>query len=130
MAQCELCGDHGTDTHHTQYWPEETMQVCHQCHMRIHFRDGFHDELQPERSRPNNYETTKARIERIEARSNLVCQHCSETFPLAELYPVDGGFQSMRRALQRTGYDIRDVEKRWWCFRCMGKHGPPPEAED
>lgn len=44
-------------THHTSYYPEETIDVCRECHGKIHDQDGFHDDLIPERDRPRNYGT-------------------------------------------------------------------------
>lgn len=37
--------------HHISYDPEVTIQVCLECHKKIHHEDGFHDELLPEMTR-------------------------------------------------------------------------------
>lgn len=37
--------------HHISYDPEITIQVCLECHNRIHNEDGFHDDLKPEMTR-------------------------------------------------------------------------------
>ena len=55
LEYCEVCDgilhpEHRAE-HHTSYDPEETMLVCDTCHAKIHHRDGFHDDLQPEMSR-------------------------------------------------------------------------------
>jgi len=59
----------------------------------------------------------------------VVCVNCGESRPLAEMYPLRGDFQTMRRGLARTSFDLRDVEAEWWCFRCMGKHHPRRHIE-
>lgn len=53
---CLLC-EAQTDLqeHHISYYPEETVFVCVSCHSKIHTTDGFHDELVPNRPRPENY---------------------------------------------------------------------------
>lgn len=42
-------------THHTSYYPEETVDVCGSCHAKIHRQPGFRDDLKPDRSRPKDY---------------------------------------------------------------------------
>lgn len=53
--ECPLCGilklPREMEEHHTSYQPEETMTVCTKCHMRIHHKDGFREDLKPEMTR-------------------------------------------------------------------------------
>jgi hypothetical protein len=37
--------------HHISYLPEVVINVCSSSHSKIHHRDGFHDELEPDFSR-------------------------------------------------------------------------------
>lgn len=52
---CQVCGDgfelNYMQIHHTSYEPEETLQVCRDCHRRIHHEDGYHDDLIPDMRR-------------------------------------------------------------------------------
>lgn len=49
---CELCGEQKPRlvTHHTSYNPEETMDVCQNCHSEIHGGDRY-PHLQPDETR-------------------------------------------------------------------------------
>jgi len=62
IDKCPLCGKIGFKKyyrdkppgfidHHTSYEPEKTMLVCETCHGKIHQKDGFHDELEPDITR-------------------------------------------------------------------------------
>jgi len=42
--------------HHLCYSPQITVDVCEECHAKIHNRDGFHDELAPIQNRSDYYE--------------------------------------------------------------------------
>jgi len=39
------------ERHHISYDPPVTVPVCPKCHARIHHRDGFRPDLEPELSR-------------------------------------------------------------------------------
>lgn len=49
---CELCGEQKPRivTHHTSYIPEETMDVCQNCHSKIHQGDEY-EHLRPDETR-------------------------------------------------------------------------------
>jgi hypothetical protein len=52
---CCVCDSHSRVSdihhHHVSYKADVTIPVCAGCHKRIHFEDGFHDELLPHLSR-------------------------------------------------------------------------------
>ncbi|MFD1645587.1 hypothetical protein [Haloarchaeobius litoreus] len=56
---CIVCGGASTTDHHTSYEPERTVRVCRPCHYRIHNEPGFRDDLEPDESRPDSYETAE-----------------------------------------------------------------------
>ena len=37
-----------THLHHTNYDRDEGIPLCHDCHKRVHYDEGFYDELCPE----------------------------------------------------------------------------------
>ena len=57
-GECYICERDNTvfpelqlQEHHTSYNPERTVLLCSQCHGSVHHKDGFFDELAPDRSR-------------------------------------------------------------------------------
>ena len=50
---CEKCGKIKSQmvTHHISYKPEEVMEVCPECHSKIHNKDGEYTHLTPDVSR-------------------------------------------------------------------------------
>lgn len=50
-GRCVVCEEVGTCVdHHVSYNPEVTVAVCRRCHFRIHNKDGFREDLNPEGS--------------------------------------------------------------------------------
>lgn len=49
---CRLCQNEAElETHHCSYLYDITIEVCPECHGKIHQENGFHDELKPEITR-------------------------------------------------------------------------------
>jgi len=54
IYRCSLCGyiGQGFSLHHTKYRaPETVCIVCSDCHSKIHHKDGYYDELEPDTKR-------------------------------------------------------------------------------
>lgn len=65
--RCLLCGDSADDRHHIQYLPEQrVVHLCRECHGKVHERDGFHDELQPDRDLKSLSAEERNRLQREE----------------------------------------------------------------
>jgi hypothetical protein len=70
-VECHICGrDSSTFTemsmneHHISYNPEKTVWLCAECHGSVHHRNGFFDDLQPDRSSDwLNYEHQREKSE-------------------------------------------------------------------
>ena len=63
FRQCYLCLSEPDEIHHTSYFPEEAVALCETCHRAVHNQDmGSH--LEPDRSRPEGYETTRRQQEK------------------------------------------------------------------
>lgn len=56
-SHCFICGVSDTVSHHTSYEPEVTIEVCSRCHGKIHRKEGFYDELAPDRKRPTGLDS-------------------------------------------------------------------------
>lgn len=48
---CVICEYPETVDHHVSYERDETIELCRSCHGKVHYSDGFHDELVPEDDR-------------------------------------------------------------------------------
>jgi hypothetical protein len=56
VQPCSICQKKSSDAqwiaaHHTNYDRDETIPLCHDCHMDVHQKPGFSDELCPEDKR-------------------------------------------------------------------------------
>ena len=108
---CELCGSTDlVEEHHTSYFPEKTMQVCTCCHNRIHRTDGFFDELQPDISRPDNYESALNNWKARNHPDKIQCVSCKSWFVVGNTYLLDEGSGE----LPSEGDRVR-------CYKCTGK---------
>ena len=67
FLECYICLDSPDEIHHTSYFPEEAVAVCKTCHAGIHSdEDNGLSHLQPDTSRPEDYETRRRRQEKVE----------------------------------------------------------------
>ena len=134
-GECYRCGDEPQQIHHTSYIPEETIPLCTPCHGWVHSHKG--GKLQPERDRPNNYESIRRRQERmmvdtnpddwkqrgskIDAGKKRSCADCGDRYTVGSMYPYRANYQALRRGKAHP-FSRRGVE--WYCFRCAGSLPP------
>ena len=80
-TECRICGSgKKLEKHHTSYYPEKTIPVCRGCHVKIHTECGFHDRLEPDRKRPENYSGSMGPAD--------VLKVCREDGSICELIPT------------------------------------------
>lgn len=88
INECYLCDSTRVlEFHHTSYLPEQTVRLCASCHNSVHAADSH--ELQPDRARPDNYQTVANRRWRLERRQDVQCDRCGDSKSLADLYLAD-----------------------------------------
>lgn len=109
---CELCGSTDLiEEHHTSYFPEKTMSLCASCHNRVHKSDGFYDELKPDISRPDNYESALRDWKARHRPDKFECVSCEGEFVAADVYSVEEGDGE----LPSKGDRVR-------CYSCTGRN--------